>query len=169
MRVKGWKTFITLIETKTGVAILENAGNTTHTHPQTWNKYMNSETQQDSQSAHNSQHTARQGGTQLVQRKLRPPHPHSLYHRSHSLSLAEGQMALFDNLLAINLPTHGLPFPSPSHITLYLSHTLFHLWAPSPLPTLCLPLSLCPALSSMANSSLQAMFRLLLSLPAPDL
>lgn len=53
-----------------------------------------------------------------------PPTPYSLYHRSHSLSLGEGQMAVFDNLLVINLPTHGLPFPSPSHITLCLGHAL---------------------------------------------
>lgn len=71
LRVKGWKTFITLIETKTGVAIVENAGNTTHTHLQTWNKYTNSEHSRIQ--SHNSQHTAGQGGTRQVQRKLHPP------------------------------------------------------------------------------------------------
>lgn len=109
------------------------------------------------------------GRVVLAGSKATPSTPYSLYHRSHSLSLAEGQMAVFDNLV-INSRLMG-SFPSPSHITLCLGHvlSLFHLWAPSPLPTLCLPLSLCPALSSMANSSLQAMFKLLLSLPAPDL
>lgn len=76
------------------------------------------------------QPTHRQAGWHPAGSKETPPTPYSLYQRSHSLSLAEGQMAVFDNLLVINLPTHGLPFPSPSHITLCLGHALSFISGP---------------------------------------